>query len=60
MGRVARAVRILLRVTEIVNAPFGSGSSLDKLALGVGLVSGFVALVGAVLAVGKCWHRNVS
>jgi hypothetical protein len=45
---------------EAVNAPSGSGSSLDKLALGVGLASRFVALVGAVFAVIKCLHRNVS
>jgi hypothetical protein len=45
---------------QVVNAPSGSGSTLDKLALGVGLASGFVALVGAVFAVIKCLHRNVS
>jgi hypothetical protein len=45
---------------QVVNAPSGSGSSLDKLALGVGLASGFVALVGAVVAAIKCLHRNVS
>jgi hypothetical protein len=45
---------------QVVNAPSGSGSSLDKLALWVGLASGFVALIGAVFAVVRCLHRNVS
>lgn len=44
---------------RVVNVPFGSGSSLDRLALDVGLASGFVALVWAVFAVVKYWHRNV-
>lgn len=39
---------------QVVNTPSGPGSSLDRLALGVGLASGFVALVGAVFAVIKC------
>jgi hypothetical protein len=45
---------------QVVNAPPESGSRLDRLVLGVGLASGFVALFGAVFTVVKCWHRNVS
>jgi hypothetical protein len=45
---------------QVVNAPSSSGSNLERLALGVGLASGFVALVAAVFAIVKCLHRNVS
>jgi hypothetical protein len=45
---------------QVVNSPTNSGSSLNNLALGIGLASGFVALVGAVFAVIKYANRSVS
>ena len=46
---------------QVVNAPSGSGSSgLDKLQLGIGLASGFAALVTTVIGFWIWLHRRVS